>query len=151
MTDLNPSLYEMLLQNFDGELDLYLVSEEDQQTLSVLDNLQRILNSRAGTLSHLPDYGLPDMGVILQGLPATAHGLKEIMAATLLKYEPRLAQISIELLPQVQPGHLEYSLDMQLKEGRRVTFGTSIAPEGKALVRHLKQQNYLSQSYLSKP
>src|SRR5471032_1747110 len=105
-----PSLYEMLLGNFAGGLSLHQVSEDNQVILSVLDLLQRILNCRAGTLSHLPDYGLPDMGVILQGLPATAHGLKEIMAATLLKYEPRLAQISIELLPQVQPGHLEYSL-----------------------------------------
>jgi type VI secretion system protein len=144
MTGLNPSLYEMLLQNFDGELDLYRVSEEDQHTLSVLDNLQRILNSRAGTLSHLPDYGLPDMGLILQGLPATAHGLMRTMVDTLLKYEPRLAAVNIELLPQALPGHLEYALDVQLKGGERVTFGTTLAPEGKVLVRHLKRQDYLS-------
>ena len=75
MTEYSPSLYERLLHNFDGELDLQRVSEADQHTLSVLDNLQRILNSRAGSLSHLPDYGLPDMGLILQGLPATAHDL----------------------------------------------------------------------------
>jgi hypothetical protein len=53
MPDLNPSLYETLLQNFDGDLDLHQVNEADQHTLSVLDNLQRILNSRAGTLAHL--------------------------------------------------------------------------------------------------
>ncbi|MCP1446051.1 type VI secretion system protein [Pseudomonas sp. GGS8] len=146
MTELNPSLYEMLLQNFNGELELYRVSEEDQHALSVLDNLQRILNSRAGTLSHLPDYGLPDMGLILQGLPATAHGLMGTMVDTLLKYEPRLAAVSVELLPQVQPGHLEYALDMRLKGGARVTFGTTVGPEGKVLVRHLKRQNYLSKS-----
>ncbi len=144
MTELNPSLYEMLLQNFDGELDLYRVGEEDQHTLSVLDNLQRILNSRAGTLSHLPDYGLPDMGLILQGLPGSAHGLMRTMADTLLKYEPRLAAVNIELLPQALPGHLEYALDVQLKGGEQVTFGTTLAPEGKVLVRHLKRQNYLS-------
>ena len=65
MPELTPSLYELLLQNFAGELDLHQVAEEDQLTLSVLDNLQRILNSLAGTLSHLPDYGLPDMSLIL--------------------------------------------------------------------------------------
>lgn len=144
MPGLNPSLYEMLLQNFDGELDLHLIAEEDQHTLSVLDNLQRILNSRAGTLSHLPDYGLPDMGLILQGLPASAHGLMSTMAATLIKYEPRLAAVNIELLPQVQPGHLDYTLEVQLKGGRRVTFGTTLGPEGNVLVRHLTRQNYLS-------
>lgn len=144
MSELNPSLYEMLLQNFDGELDLYRVREEDQHILSVLDNVQRILNSRAGSISHLPDYGLPDMGLILQGLPAAAHGLMSTLANTLLKYEPRLAAINIELLPQIQPGHLEYALDMQLKEGEQVTFGATLAPEGKVLVRHLRRQNYLS-------
>lgn len=144
MSELNPSLYEMLLQNFDGELDLYRVREEDQHVLSVLDNVQRILNSRAGSISHLPDYGLPDMGLILQGLPAAAHGLMNTLANTLLKYEPRLAVINIELLPQTQPGHLEYALDMQLKEGEQVTFGATLAPEGKVLVRHLRRQNYLS-------
>ncbi len=143
MSEQNPSLYEILLQNFNGELDLYRVREEDQYTLSVLDNLQRILNSRAGALSHLPDYGLPDMGLILQGLPATAHGLMGTLVNTLLKYEPRLEAVSIELLPQTQPGHLEYALDAQLKGGERATFGTTLAPEGKVLVRHLRQQDYL--------
>lgn len=144
MTELSPSLYEMLLQNFDGELDLSRVDEQDQHTLSVLDNVQRILNSRAGALSHLPDYGLPDMGMILQGLPATAHALMGTMTDTLLEYEPRLATVSIELLPQVLPGHLEYALHAQLKNGRRISFGTTLGPEGRALVRHLKRQNYLS-------
>jgi type VI secretion system protein len=144
VSELNPSLYEMLLHNFDGGLDLYCVQEADQHTLSVLDNLQRILNSRAGSISHLPDYGLPDMGLILQGLPASAHGLMATLATTLLKYEPRLAAVNIKLLPQRQPGHLEYAVDAQLKAGERLTFGTSLAPEGKVLIRHLKRQHYLS-------
>lgn len=139
MSELNPSLYEMLLQNFHGEVDLYRVDEADQYTLSVLDNLQRILNSRAGTLSHLPDYGLPDMGVVLQGLPATAHALMSLMVDTLLKYEPRLAAVNIRLLPQTQPGHLEYALEVQLKGGKCATFGTTVAPEGKVSMRHLKR------------
>lgn len=148
MNDSTPSLYETLLQNFDGDLDLNQVSEEDQHTLSVLDNVQRILNTRAGALAHLPDYGLADMGLILQGLPASAHGMMTTMEATLLKYEPRLATIGIEVLPQVQPGHLEYALEMQLKNGNRVSFGTTLSPGGKVLVRHLKRQNWLSQSNL---
>src|SRR5450830_1085110 len=137
MNEYSPSLYERLLHNFDGELDLQRVGEADQHTLSVLD-------SRAGSLSHLPDYGLPDMGQILQGLPATAHDLIGTMTDTLLKYEPRLAAITIELLPQTLSGHLEYALDLQLKDGQRVNFGTSLAAEGKVLVRHLKRQHYLS-------
>jgi type VI secretion system protein len=144
MIEHTPSLYETLLQNFSGELELHQVREEDQPILSVLDNLQRILNSRADSLSHLPDYGLPDLGQVLQGLPAAAHGLIAAMTHTLLKYEPRLAALDVRLLPQVQSGQLEYSLDLRLKTGERATFGTSLAPAGKVLVRHLKRQRYLS-------
>lgn len=144
MTSQNPSLYEMLTLNFGSELDLQRVSERDQVILSVLDNMQRILNSRAGTLAHLPDYGLPDMSQILQGMPGSAHGLLSLLSATLLKYEPRLESLSITLLPQTRSGHLEYTLEAQLKELGLVRFGTEFAPEGKVLVRHLKQQQFVS-------
>ncbi|WP_241281612.1 hypothetical protein [Enterobacter hormaechei] len=73
-----PSLYEMLSGNFSGGLSLSQVSEQNQVILSVLDNMQRILNCRAGTL---------------------AHGL--------------------------------------------VRYGTEFMPEGRVLIRHLKQQQYL--------
>lgn len=143
MADSGPSLYERLLQNFDGELDLHAVAEQDQATLSVLDNLRRILNSRAGTLSHLPDYGLPDMGLILQGLPASAHGVAQGMAKTLLRYEPRLTAIDIQLLPQTHPGHLEYALSVQLQGGTQTAFGLHLGPEGRVMIRHLTRQRLL--------
>jgi len=144
MIESSPSLYETLLQNFSGELELDRVSDDDQLTLSVLDNLQRILNSRAGTLAHLPDYGLPDMGTVLQGLPASAHGLMNDIVSTLRRYEPRLAEVRIELVPQRRPGHLEYALDVRIKGGGRATFGTTLAPDGRVVVRHLKQEGYLT-------
>lgn len=138
-----PSLYEMLLGNFAGGLELYQASEENQVVLSVLDNMQRILNCRAGTLSHLPDYGLPDMSKILQGMPGTAHSLLTTLSATLLKYEPRLKSLNVVLLPQSTPGHLEYGIDAELKEVGLVRFGTAFMPEGRVLIRHLKQQHFI--------
>lgn len=143
MPETSPSLYEILLQNFCGELALDQVNEDDQLTLSVLDNIQRILNSRAGSLSHLPDYGLPDMGTVLQGLPASAHGLMNDIARTLRRYEPRLAQVSVQLIPQSRPGHLDYALDVVIKGGGRASFGTTLGAKGRVVVRHLKQEGYL--------
>ncbi|WP_037386809.1 type VI secretion system baseplate subunit TssE, partial [Serratia sp. DD3] len=99
-----PSLYETLYGNFAGGLDLHQISEENQLIMSVLDNMQRILNCRAGTLSHLPDYGLPDMSKILQGMPGTAHQLITTLSDVLLKYEPRLKRIDVLMLEQSTPG-----------------------------------------------
>lgn len=138
-----PSLYDMLYGNFSGGLDLPLVSEENQVILSVLDNLQRILNARAGTLAHLPDYGLPDMSNILQGMPGTAHQLMTTLSEVLLKYEPRLKGISVVMLEQATPGELRYAIDAELKGVGLVRYGTEFMPEGKVLLRHMKQQRYL--------
>lgn len=97
-----PSLYDTLFGNFSGGLDLHQIGEENQVILSVLDNMQRILNCRAGTLAHLPDYGLPDMTKILQGMPGSAHQLMTTLSAVLLKYEPRLKSLRVEMLEQTQ-------------------------------------------------
>ncbi|QBM22775.1 type VI secretion system baseplate subunit TssE [Citrobacter arsenatis] len=138
-----PSLYEMLTSNFTGGLSLHQVSEQNQVVLSVLDNMQRILNCRAGTLAHLPDYGLPDMTKILQGMPGTAHELMETFSAVLLKYEPRLKKITVVLQEQEVPGELRYAIDAELKGVGLVRYGTEFVPEGRVLLRHLKQQQYL--------
>ena len=138
-----PSLYETLYGNFTGDLDLNLVSEENQVILSVLDNMQHILNCRAGTLAHLPDYGLPDMTKILQGMPGTAHQLISTLSAVLLKYEPRLRKITVVMLEQTRPGELRYAIDAELKGVGLVRYGTEFMPEGKILIRHMKQQQYL--------
>ncbi|PKA32056.1 type VI secretion system baseplate subunit TssE [Cedecea lapagei] len=139
----SPSLYEILTGNFTGDLPLEAVNEEDQVILSVLDNIQRIFNSRAGTISHLPDYGLPDMTKILQGMPGTAHELIDTLAGVLLKYEPRLQSLNITLLEQEVPGELRYAIDAELKGIGLVRYGTEFMPEGKVMLRHLKQQQYL--------
>ena len=139
----SPSLCEMLYGNFVGDLDLQQVSEENQVILSVLDNMQRILNCRAGTLAHLPDYGLPDMTKTLQGMPGTAHQLLKTFSDVLLKYEPRLKNINVILLDQHIPGELRYAIDAELKGIGIVRYGTEFMPEGRVLLRHLKQQQYL--------
>lgn len=138
-----PSLYETLFGNFTGGLDLHQVSEQNQTVLSVLDNMQRILNCRAGTLAHLPDYGLPDMTMIIQGLPGTAHQLMTTLSSVLLEYEPRLKSIDVVMLEQSVPGELRYAIDAELKGIGLVRYGTEFMPEGRVLIRHLKQQNYL--------
>ncbi|TBL64984.1 type VI secretion system baseplate subunit TssE [Hafnia alvei] len=146
MTDMpRPSLYEMLYGNFTGGLDLHQVSEENQVILSVLDNMQRILNCRAGTLAHLPDYGLPDMTKILQGMPGAAHQLMGTLSDVLLKYEPRLKKITVVLLEQNVPGELRYAVDAELKGIGLIRYGTEFMPEGKILLRHLKQQQIIDQ------
>lgn len=140
-----PSLYETLYGNFTGDLDLQ-VSEENRVIVSVLDNMQRILNTRAGSLKHLPDYGLPDMTTVLQGMPGTAHQLMSMLSDVLLKYEPRIKRVNVAMQEQTQPGELHYIIDAELKEAGLVRYGTTFMPEGRVLLRHLKQQQFVGNS-----
>ncbi len=141
-----PSLYETLYGNFTGGLDLNQVSEKEQVILSVLDNMRRILNTRAGSLKHLPDYGLPDMTIILQGMPGTAHQLMRVLSDVLLKYEPRIKRVDVTMQEQTQPGELHYVIDAELKDTGLVRYGTTFMPEGRVLLRHLKQQQFVDNS-----
>ncbi|MEE1925807.1 type VI secretion system baseplate subunit TssE [Pseudomonas sp. 148P] len=144
MSDHPPSLYEVLLGNFSGELDLHQVDEQDQHVLSVLDNLQRLFNSRAGSLAHLPELGLPDMGQVMQSLGPAANGVVAGIKRTVNLYEPRLHDLRVDPVDQDRPGQLHYILHARLKNGQPVTFGTRLGSGGRVLVRHLKQQDQLS-------
>ncbi|KML19700.1 MULTISPECIES: type VI secretion system baseplate subunit TssE [Burkholderia] len=130
-----PSLYDMLLGQIGGEpLDSY--DDRTLECLSVQQNVQRILNTRAGALKHLPDYGLPDLTNIYKALPASGHVLKQQMEGTLLKYEPRIRAIDVEILENHDPGILvSFEMTCHLKKAGLVRFGTYFEPPGRMRLR----------------
>ena len=64
-----PSLYEMLTFSFSGELPLEQVSERDQLILSVMDNMQRIINCRAYCFFNIEPERLRQSGSDFSCLP----------------------------------------------------------------------------------
>ncbi|WP_369311344.1 type VI secretion system baseplate subunit TssE [Providencia rettgeri] len=135
-----PSLYEMLTGYFSGGLPIDTVDANEQVIISVMENIRRILNSRAGSIKHLPDYGLPDMSKMIQGLPGTAHNIMEVLSTTLLKYEPRIKTLSLVLLPQETFGSLRYTLNVELHQQGLIRYGTEFVPDGRIVLHHLKKQ-----------
>ncbi|AOI90134.1 type VI secretion system baseplate subunit TssE [Burkholderia pseudomultivorans] len=135
-----PSLYDMLLGHIGGEpLDAY--DDRTLECLSVQHNVRRILNTRAGALKHLPDYGLPDLTNIYKALPASAHLLKSQMEATLLKYESRIRAIDVEILENDDPGVLvSFEMTCHLKKAGLVRFGTYFEPPGRMRVERRQQE-----------
>ncbi|AJG21847.1 hypothetical protein RR42_s0251 [Cupriavidus basilensis] len=111
-----------------------------QTFLSVRDNIQRILNSRRGSLAHLPDYGLGDLSRIYRHLPASAHTLKREIETTLLRYEPRLKSIDIAI-EETEPGMLlSFTMSCQLHQAGLVRFGTHFTPDGQTRLKLLKAE-----------
>jgi len=66
---------------------------------SIISHLQRVLNTRQGSMPIAEDYGMPDF-TNYQGLGLTeeAKDIADIIKSMILKYEPRLggAQVTYE-------------------------------------------------------
>jgi type VI secretion system protein len=58
---------------------------------SIVDHLNRLLNTRAGSVPVDPDYGMPDMSNIAGSFAVgTAESVSEAMLRQIARYEPRL-------------------------------------------------------------
>lgn len=136
-----PSLYDMLLGQIGGE-PLAAYDDRTLECMSVQQNVQRILNTRAGALKHLPGYGLPDLTNIYKALPASSHMLKQQMEATLLKYEPRIRSIDVGIIENNDPGVLvSFELTCHLKKAGLVRFGTYFEPPGRMRLKRRVQEH----------
>jgi len=117
------------------------LSDHDDNTLELLSvqaNIRRILNSRAGALKHLPDYGLADLTEVYRNLPASVQDLRRQMEATLLKYEPRIRAVDIEVDDTPDPGlSVTYVMTCYLKKAGLVRFGTVFEPPGRIRIQRL--------------
>jgi type VI secretion system protein len=135
-----PSLYDKLLGQIGGEpLDAH--DDRTLEILSVQQNIRRILNTRAGSLKHLPGYGLPDLTNIYKALPASAHLLRQQMEAALLVYEPRIGSIDVAYIDNADPGVLvSYEMTCQLKKAGLVRFGTYFEPPGRMRAQQLQRE-----------
>ena len=76
-----------------------LGSDLDVLRSSILQNLERILNSRAGMSLACDGYGIPDLTQIVNGVPERAREIERALEDCIRKYEPRLTQVEVEHVP----------------------------------------------------
>ncbi|RQP94353.1 type VI secretion system baseplate subunit TssE [Burkholderia stagnalis] len=133
-----PGLFEAITGHFANGSQIDDFDAATQTFLSVQDNIQRILNSRRNGLAHLPDYGLDDLSEIYRHLPSSAHKLRHAIEATILKYEPRVKAIDIQV-SETEPGMLlSFTMSCHLHQEGLVRFGTHFTPDGRTRLRILK-------------
>jgi len=71
-------------------------TEEEKLRKSIVENLMIILSTRQGSVSHLPDFGMPDIMQTFINAGYTYEPLKKQIRETILKYEPRIANVRTE-------------------------------------------------------
>jgi type VI secretion system protein len=103
---------------------------------AVRDHLSLLLNTRQGTVGHLPDYGIPDLTAVYNGLPASLKMLSQAIKDTIGNYEPRLKRVTVKLQETDFPvSHATFLISGEVieEEGNavKVRFQTKIADSGR--------------------
>ena len=125
----NISLYDLLLGYFDSDVRepsnitdsiAYFdnLDEEYKVRQSIIENLKMILQTRKGSVQHLPDFGMPDFMITYYEDRDTAPFIKQTQE-TILKYEPRINKVSISN-KKFDPENmrLELKINAQIKDWR---------------------------------
>ena len=128
---MNQGLFESLAGNFLDGTSVSDAPAKDRRITSVMDHLNRLFNTRRGTIPHLPDYGLPDISEIYRKMPGGIEELQSAIKKTVEKYEPRLTRIKV--LKQENAASdlsLEYILSGEMIGGGTVRFKTKFSGTG---------------------
>lgn len=139
-------LFEVFTQQWLDGTSIHTVSENGVSIRSIQDHLSRLLNARQGVLSHLPDYGLPDIAELYGDLPYTVRSLQKAIAVCIEKFEPRLIDVEIVSLPDDKAkAVLIFEIRATLLNGQRTVFETYLMSEGNAkVVRCQDNENSLA-------
>lgn len=99
----NISLYDLLVGTFislgddPGDVDLSYfdrISEDEKLRRSIVENLKLVLQTRRGSVVHLPDFGIPDIRKVYFD-EGTIDAIPKQIAETITKYEPRLTDVRV--------------------------------------------------------
>jgi len=130
-------LIDILLGHF---LNGQAVDDEDpghHRVMSIIDNLNRLFNTRRNSLAHLPDYGLPDITQVYRDLPYSIDGLRAAIKEIIEKYEPRLRRVRVEKQEKEDAFDMRVSFIVsgELFKGQKVQFQTIFTSNDLAEVR----------------
>jgi type VI secretion system protein len=67
--------------------------------VSVLENLRHLCQTRFGSSTCSPDFGLPDISESLHSFPKTIALLAQALSSAIKKYEPRLKNVRVTHVP----------------------------------------------------
>lgn len=120
-----------------GRRRLRVPAAEVQQ--SILENLQRVLNTCQGNCLTDPGYGLPHLTAVRNLIPASLSGLEAAIRATIERNEPRLRNIRVRHNPTDDHGfELRFEIYGVIDDEQEripVRFETYADEDGRVIVR----------------
>lgn len=129
------SIYDILRGTFGDGRRVASVSPDAWRERSIISNLDRLMNTRRGALSHLTEYGLPDISDVYRDMPGSINELQQAIAAAVETYEPRLQHVRVEHQATDRYSmQLVFLLTAETLTGERIRFKTTFSSEEEAHV-----------------
>jgi type VI secretion system protein len=106
---------------------------------SIVRHLERILNTRQGSVQIAEDYGIPDFTDLSSGFPDALRDLERTIRNTIQKYEPRLKSVRVKFIPQEETAlAVSFQIVGRLileEEKNPITFQSVMDSDGKFTIR----------------
>lgn len=122
--------------NFLSKITGHAMRESDDLATSIQAHLTLLLNTRHGMTPNLPAFGLPDIHYVYYSLPHSLKHLGEEIRQTVLRYEPRLQKVKVNLVSaDAGTFRATYRISGEVVEGShvsRLTFETEVLRDGHA-------------------
>ncbi len=137
---MNQALFESITGTFLDGTPLEAVAENKRLIYSIMDHLNRMFNTRNGSIPHLKDYGLPDISEIYRKVPEGIEELKAAVKRTVERYEPRLKNVRVVRRDDNQKdARLVFILSGEIKKGGLVRFQTTFISTGNSQISPWKK------------
>ena len=133
-------LFESLTGHFLDNTPIDAVPIKNRRVISLMDHLNRLFNTREGSLTHLKDYGLPDISEIYRKMPHGIEELQEAIKRAVEAYEPRMQRVKV--VPRDAEGDkfkLVFIISGELKGGGMVRFQTTFTSMGNSSIAPWKK------------
>ena len=104
---------------------------------SIVAHLNDLLNTRMGESLSASDFGIVDFADVVHNFPEATQVLQQSIRATILKYEPRLRNVSVHPVASPDTLMIAFEISARLASGaQRGVFRvrTELTPSGKMQV-----------------
>lgn len=137
---MNQGLFESLTGEFLDNTPIDSTPVKNRRIKSIMDHLNRMFNTRKGSLPHLKDYGLPDISEIYRKMPHGTKELQEAIQRAVEIYEPRMENVQVM---QKDSEDLKFKLIFiisgEMKNGGAVLFQTTFTSMGNSSITPWKK------------
>lgn len=104
------------VRTWNGNKTVYNSWDNKDNLDSVVEHLNKLLNSKQGTTLMDKEYGMPDFNDFASKFPGSMTKLETSLSDLIEKYEPRLSNVSVKFVLQ---NDLDLSLVFEINAGLR--------------------------------